>query len=71
MNEILWRPGPDIGSTRLGGYLRWLESSRGLRFDDYEDLWVWSVEDVEGFWSSVWDYFEIISTSPPLGLWRA
>ena len=24
----------------------------------------WSVEDLEGFWGAIWDYFQIISHSP-------
>ena len=40
-------------------YMRWLESERGLRFDGYEELWRWSVEDLEGFWGSIWDFFEV------------
>ena len=25
----------------------------------YEDLWRWSVDDLEGFWAHVWEYFEV------------
>src|ERR687896_300087 len=31
--------------------------SRG--FADYHELWRWSVEDLEGFWGSIWDYFGV------------
>ena len=34
-------------------YMRWLDRERGLRFDDYAALWRWSVDDLEGFWTSV------------------
>ncbi len=44
--------------------MRWLRENRGLAFANYEALWVWSVEDVEAFWASVWDYFEIKSHRP-------
>ena len=40
-------------------YMRWLERERGLRFADYDALWRWSVEDLEGFWSSIVEYYEI------------
>src|SRR3954466_4792578 len=30
-------------------------------FDDYESLRQWSVDDLEGFWASVWDFFEVDS----------
>ena len=40
-------------------YMRWLEAERGLSFDGYDELWRWSVDDLEGFWSSIWDFFEV------------
>jgi len=40
-------------------YMRWLESERGLRFEGYEELWRWSVDDLEGFWGSIWDFFAV------------
>jgi len=63
--EVLWEPPADVRSrTRIGGYLAWLERERGLRFDGYDALWRWSVEDLEGFWSSVWEHFEVIAHAP-------
>jgi acetoacetyl-CoA synthetase len=63
--EVLWELPADVRSrTRLGRYLAWLERERGLSFDGYEALWRWSVEDLEGFWSSVWEHFEVIAHAP-------
>jgi acetoacetyl-CoA synthetase len=63
--EVLWTPPPDARRwTRLGRYLDWLEERRGLRFDGYDDLWRWSVDDLEGFWSSIWEFFEVRSHAP-------
>lgn len=65
MSEVLWRPPADVRRrSRIGAYLGWLEDSRGLRFADYQQLWQWSVDDLAGFWGSVWDYFEVISHRP-------
>src|SRR5205085_9338047 len=30
-------------------------------FDDYESLWQWSVDDLEAFWASIWEFFGIAS----------
>ncbi len=60
MTEVVWKPPPDVRETsRIGRYLTWLEEHRGLTFHDYHALWRWSVDDLEGFWSSVVDYFGI------------
>ena len=50
--------------SNIARYLGWLERNRGLRFDSYHDLWAWSTGDLEAFWSSVWDFFEVRSHTP-------
>ena len=63
---MLWTPPDDVRqTTRIGDYLRWLEQERGVSFDDYHALWRWSVTDLPGFWSSIWDYFQVIAHEPP------
>jgi acetoacetyl-CoA synthetase len=32
---------------------------RARGFADYHELWRWSVDDLEGFWGALWDWFEI------------
>jgi acetoacetyl-CoA synthetase len=60
--EKLWEPSAElVERSRLTEYMRWLEAERGLRFDSYDDLWRWSVDDLEGFWSSIWDFFGVRS----------
>ncbi|MFI6686783.1 acetoacetate--CoA ligase [Streptomyces sp. NPDC050485] len=61
----LWTPPHDVlDRSRIGDYLRWLDRRRGLRFDDYAALWHWSVTDLDGFWSSIWEYFEVTPQTP-------
>ena len=65
-HEILWRPSAEqLDRCRLAAYLRWLEAERGLRFDGYDDLWHWSVTDLDAFWGSIADYFEVRFHAPP------
>jgi acetoacetyl-CoA synthetase len=64
--EVLWTPPADVREhTRLGDFLRFVERTRGLSFDDYEAAWRWSVTDIADFWQAIWDYFEIDSETPP------
>jgi acetoacetyl-CoA synthetase len=53
---------PYVPQIRL--YQQWLAEHRGLRFDDYDALWRWSITDLDGFWQSIWDYFELQSPTP-------
>ena len=34
----------------------------GSDFGSYEDLWKWSVADLDGFWASMWDFFDVPGT---------
>jgi hypothetical protein len=59
--QILWEPPPDARERfEIGLYLEWLRAERGLDFAGYEELWRWSVTDLEGSWSSIWDSDELL-----------
>jgi acetoacetyl-CoA synthetase len=61
---VLWSPQPDArATTRIGAYLDWLERTRGLAFAEYDELLRWSLDDLDGFWRSIWDHFEV---GPPV-----
>jgi len=63
---VLWTPPPDVRErTRIGAYLSWLQAGRGLAFGDYDALLRWSTEELEAFWTSVWEHFDVRSSSDP------
>ncbi len=45
-------------------YQDWLREQRGLTFDSYRALWQWSITDLDAFWQSIWDYFDLRSPTP-------
>ena len=58
--ELLWTPSPErLERATLTRYQGWLEETRGLRFNSYADLWRWSVDDLEGFWSTICEFFDV------------
>ena len=60
----LWAPTDEsLAATRLHQFQAWLEAQRGLHFADYEALWEWSVTDLEGFWSAIWQFFGLDETA--------
>lgn len=61
---VLWQP-PVDGSTRLEGFQRWLRDQGIAETRDYEELWRWSVQDLDGFWSALWRYLEIPADGDP------
>jgi acetoacetyl-CoA synthetase len=55
----LWTPSLEsIESSELTRYMR----SRG--FATYDELWRWSVTELEAFWASLWEWFEIRASRP-------
>jgi len=57
-----------LPEPRIRTYLRWLREQRGLHFsaDDpvaYDALWRWSTTDLEAFWRSIWDFFDLRSAT--------
>jgi acetoacetyl-CoA synthetase len=58
--EILWRPtAAAVESSNLTAYIDWLRAERGVDVAAYPELWQWSVDDLEGFWNGVFDYFGV------------
>jgi acetoacetyl-CoA synthetase len=54
--DLLWEPPATlVERARMTEYLRWLD--RGLT--GYDELWRWSVTDLEGFWASIWEFFGV------------
>src|SRR6201996_8578382 len=51
-------------TPQIALYRRWLQQTRALDFKDYEALRRWSVTDLDGFWQSIWDYFDLKSPTP-------
>ena len=74
-STILWEPSLEFKeSTNIFRYMNWLKENRNLSFDDYHALWHWSITEIEDFWGSIWEFFEIKSSfwfkpmSSPLNL---
>ena len=62
IGEILWAPPADLRqSTEIGRFMNWVRDHRGRDFSSYESLHRWSVDDLDGFWGSIWEFFEVRS----------
>jgi acetoacetyl-CoA synthetase len=63
--ELLWEPSAEsVERSAMTRYMRWLATERGRAFDDYQALWEWSVRELEEFWASIWDFFEVRASAP-------
>src|SRR3954452_3177336 len=59
MSEILWEPSAAaVEASNLTAYIDHLRAE-GVDVTTYPDLWRWSVDDLEAFWNSIFDYFRV------------
>ncbi|MEX2195385.1 MAG: acetoacetate--CoA ligase [Thermoleophilaceae bacterium] len=59
MADVLWEPSPERKErAALTRYMR----ERG--FEDYDSLWAWSVSELDEFWASIWEYFDVQAAEP-------
>jgi acetoacetyl-CoA synthetase len=62
---VLWTPPADVWeTTEIGRYVTWLERERGRAFASYDELQGWSVDDLAGFWASIWDFGGVRAHTP-------
>nr|MCW2727199.1 acetoacetate--CoA ligase [Aeromicrobium sp.] len=61
MSEILWDP-PLDGRSRLEHFMAGLPAPAP---STYDELWRWSVDDADAFWTAVWHFFDVVSDGEP------
>ncbi|RKQ30372.1 acetoacetate--CoA ligase [Oceanobacillus halophilus] len=58
--RLLWQPSQEMQEkSNMKQFMSWLQETKGLTFENYHQLWEWSVSEKEEFWLAIWDYFEI------------
>lgn len=58
--ELLWEPSEERKrNSNLYNYMKWLKANKNLSFHNYHSLWKWSVDELEAFWESLLEYFNI------------
>ena len=59
--QALWSPSKaQAEGSQVFRFARAAEKRTGKRFDDYQDLWRWSIDDTETFWDMLWDFCGVI-----------
>ncbi|HLX58918.1 MAG TPA: acetoacetate--CoA ligase [Ktedonobacteraceae bacterium] len=62
---LLWEPTEQMKQqANIQHYMQWLQHEKGLYFTTPDELWAWSVDKLEDFWASLWDYFHIKASKP-------
>jgi len=63
--QPLWAPSPEqLASVEMCRFMQWVGERRGRAFADYDELWRWSVDELEDFWAAVWEFCEVRASKP-------
>lgn len=61
----LWTPTAEMAShARMTDFMGWVSQRHGHTFADYDELWAWSVQEVELFWADIWEYCGVRASKP-------
>jgi acetoacetyl-CoA synthetase len=61
----LWEPSAaDRERAEMTRFMRFAGERRGEPFADYEELWRWSVAELEDFWASIWEFCGVRASTP-------
>lgn len=66
-DQAQWVPTErDVDDAIVTHFARFAEKRTGAEYPDYQTLWRWSVDDIEGFWATLWDYFDLGERAQPV-----
>ena len=58
--ELLWEPGAErIARARITEFGRWLGEHGGVTVGSYDEMWQWSVADLDAFWSALAKWYGV------------
>jgi acetoacetyl-CoA synthetase len=65
LDKPLWEPSAArIANARIGAFQRFIEERTQQQFANYDELWRWSITDLNAFWQGVWDFHGLQSHTP-------
>ena len=65
IGDVIWSPAADMReTTEVGRLMNWFEARCGVELKDYDALWRFSVDDLEGFWGGLAEFYGIRFRSP-------
>jgi len=51
-------------NSEIQKYINWLRTNEGVSFNNYVELWQWSINNIEAFWESIINYFDVEFKTP-------
>lgn len=64
--RLLWEPSKERAeNSTMARFETWLAREKGLTFADYNEMWRWSISDLEGFWAALAEHAEVPLSGQP------
>ncbi len=65
MSKLLWQPSEArIKNTNMYRFMNLVNEKFSKNFKEYASLWEWSVDNLEDFWATAWDFLDIKASQP-------
>ena len=65
MKQPLWQPSPErMEKTNMIKFIQLVNERFGKQYTNYDELYNWSVENIEDFWALIWELGGIIASKP-------
>jgi len=65
VGRMLWEPSDGWRErSNMTRFMAWVNEREGESFASYEQLWQWSVRELERFWAAIWEYCGVRSSRP-------
>ncbi|HEY1833896.1 MAG TPA: acetoacetate--CoA ligase [Solirubrobacteraceae bacterium] len=63
--QPLWTPDPEqAAKTEMTAFMRFVGERHSLALESYDDLWRWSVDELEDFWADIWEFCDVRASKP-------
>lgn len=64
--KFLWAPSAEsVAQSQLADFQKWVAENKGVTTTDYASLHAWSIDNLDEFWTSIWEYFGVIASQQP------
>ncbi|MBD3179685.1 MAG: acetoacetate--CoA ligase [Candidatus Latescibacteria bacterium] len=65
MSRMMWKPSSErIAESNMYNFMQYINRRHNQEFEEYHQLWKWSVDNIPRLWESLWDYLDIIHSAP-------
>ncbi len=62
-NPVLWSPSDErVKSSQMYQFIKIANEKHNINIKDFTDLHTWSIENKADFWSTIWDFFDVIGS---------